>query len=92
MPSKNKISISSSPGSSLKNKTRSWRTFKPIFSHDKCTACGICERVCPEGIIYPSGETNTNGKIYREADYNYCKGCGICAHECPFKAIKMEKE
>ncbi len=70
------------PGSSVKNKTGSWRTFKPILDKEKCIDCGNCILFCPEGCIT---------KDY-DIDYDYCKGCGICAEECPVKAIKMERE
>ncbi|MFA6534212.1 MAG: 4Fe-4S binding protein [Patescibacteria group bacterium] len=83
---------STKPGESLKNKTGNWRTFRPIFLHDKCTACGICDNVCPEGIIYATGKTNAAGKNYRDCDLDYCKGCGLCAKNCPFAAIRMERE
>jgi len=71
------------PGSSRKNKTGSWRTFKPIVT-DKCTGCGICTWYCPENCIKIAGKADIN--------YDYCKGCGICANECPAKAIEMKKE
>ncbi len=70
------------PGNSVKNKTGSWRTFKPILDKEKCIDCGNCILFCPEGCIT---------KDY-DIDYDYCKGCGICAEECPVKAIKMERE
>ena len=69
------------PGSSVNNKTGSWRTFKPVLDKDKCINCENCFLFCPEGCI--TKET--------DIDYDYCKGCGICAHECPVKAIKMER-
>jgi len=80
------------PSSTITNKTGSWRTNRPKFLHDVCTACSICSRVCPEGIISQTEKTNTSGKKYFECDLLYCKGCGLCAVECPFKAIEMEKE
>ena len=39
------------PGSSRKNKTGSWRTFKPVHDREKCIECGICYYFCPEGCI-----------------------------------------
>ena len=39
------------PGSSVKNKTGSWRTFKPILVKEKCIDCGNCILYCPEGCI-----------------------------------------
>ncbi|MEI6596809.1 MAG: 4Fe-4S dicluster domain-containing protein [bacterium] len=77
------------PSTTTINKTGSWRTNRPKFLHDKCTACSICPRVCPEGIIYQTKKTNTTGKKYFECDLTYCKGCGLCAIECPFKAVEM---
>lgn len=70
------------PGSTRKNKTGSWRTFKPVHDKEKCIDCGICYYFCPEGCI----------NLDIEIDFDYCKGCGICAEECPVKAISMERE
>ncbi len=83
---------STKAGQSPKNKTGSWRTFYPEFLHEKCAACGICDNLCPEGIIFVSGKKNQAGKKYRQCDLNYCKGCGLCAKNCPFKAIEMKRE
>ena len=85
-----KIPIIVKPSTTLNNKTGSWRTLKPKFLSDLCTACGICPRVCPEGIIHQTNKTNALGKLPYECDLNYCKGCSLCAMECPFKAIVME--
>lgn len=87
---KNNISVS--PNTTLINKTGAWRTNRPNFLHDACTACGICQRICPEGIINQTEKTNASGKKYFECDLLYCKGCGLCAKECPFKAIEMERD
>jgi len=70
------------PGSSIVNKTSSWRVLKPVVNN--CKKCGLCATFCPEGII----------QIKEKAiiDYDYCKGCGICATECPIKGIVMVPE
>ncbi len=73
------------PKSSRKNKTGTWRTFKPNVDKEKCIKCGKCAELCPEGAIKITEE---GAKV----NMDYCKGCGICAKECPAKAIKMEKE
>lgn len=88
----NKADLSVNPGTSVSNKTGSWRSYRPVFNHEQCIGCGICEQVCPEGCTHNTGKVNAAGKSYREADLDYCKGCGICAEECPVKCIKMELE
>lgn len=74
------------PGKSRENKTGSWRVFKPVFDDEKCSKCGMCQTICPEGCI-----SETNEGIF-VPDYAYCKGCGLCAEECPKEAIVMKQE
>jgi len=85
----NKITIGlvAEPGSTRRNKTGSWRVFKPVVDPEKCVKCGICEIFCPEGIVHYSEEVDAY-----VPDYDYCKGCGVCAQECPKKAITMVLE
>jgi len=85
-----KILITVKPSTTTNNKTGGWRTLRPNFLHDKCTACAICPRLCPEGIIYQTDRTNSLGKLPYDCNPDYCKGCGLCAEVCPFKAIIME--
>ncbi len=73
------------PGSTVKTKTGSWRTFKPEIDNDKCIDCGNCWIFCVEPCI-----SKEDGKYV--VDYDYCKGCGVCAHECPVGAIEMVLE
>jgi 2-oxoacid:acceptor oxidoreductase delta subunit (pyruvate/2-ketoisovalerate family) len=75
-------------GNSSRNKTGSWRTFRPRHN-GKCSGCGICAWYCPEGLIRV---TEKEGKKTVEIDLDYCKGCGICSRECTQKAIMMERE
>jgi predicted Fe-Mo cluster-binding NifX family protein/ferredoxin len=49
----------------------------------KCTACGLCEAVCPEGAI----RIDTAAVI----DRSRCRGCGNCVAECPQDAITLTK-
>ncbi|MFH0831334.1 MAG: 4Fe-4S binding protein [archaeon] len=73
------------PGSSIKNKTGSWRVFKPLVLKNRCAGCGTCVNYCPDCCIRMK---NKKAAI----DYDYCKGCGICAKECPAKAIIIQRE
>lgn len=86
-----KIPISVNPNSSEKNKTGAWRTYKPDVDFNKCTGCGICVRLCPEGIMKLCPVKDFD-KPKAVIDYDYCKGCGICFSECPFKAIDFGLE
>jgi 2-oxoacid:acceptor oxidoreductase delta subunit (pyruvate/2-ketoisovalerate family) len=82
-----KLKVTCDPGSTVNNKTGSWRTFKPNTNFDKCIGCGTCAKVCPDGVIIM---TKKGKKQIPVTDYDFCKGCGICAEECPVKCIKME--
>jgi heterodisulfide reductase subunit A2 len=56
-----------------------------ITSHidrNKCTACGLCARVCPYHAIEGSKELG----YYRVVEAA-CQGCGACVPECRFDAI-----
>lgn len=74
------------PGTSLVNKTGTWREFMPEIDHDACTGCGLCETFCPDAAAKGVGDRRY------EIDYDFCKGCGICAEECPVDAIEMLPE
>ncbi|AEF96889.1 pyruvate synthase subunit PorD [Methanotorris igneus] len=73
------------PGSSIRNKTGSWRVFRPILDADKCIKCENCYIFCPEGAIQ-----EVDGKF--TINYDYCKGCLICVNECPVNAITKVRE
>ncbi|MGI6096516.1 MAG: 4Fe-4S binding protein [Dethiobacteria bacterium] len=73
------------PGGHLIEINAGMRTFRPIINKEKCSGCFRCFLVCPEGVIFKTGD-----KV--DIDYDYCKGCGICEFECRFEAISMVKE
>ena len=64
---------------------------------DRCTACGICAKVCPPQCIWIVRDQDENGKpIKRPAEFyidaSICMSCGFCAEFCPFDAIKMNHD
>jgi len=54
-----------------------------VVDGEKCTACGLCQRVCPVGAI-------TLDNIAR-IDRTRCTGCGQCVAECPQGALSLKK-
>lgn len=57
----------------------------PKFAHvdkDKCTNCGICEKLC----FYRAIEEKEGARF---ADRALCDGCGVCQQMCPAKAIEL---
>jgi NADH-quinone oxidoreductase subunit I len=64
---------------------------------DRCTACGICAKVCPPQCIWIVRGKDENGKpVTRPAEFyidtTLCMNCGLCAEFCPFDAIKMNHD
>ncbi len=64
---------------------------------DRCTACGICAKVCPPQCIWIVRDTDEGGKpIPRPGEFyidaSICMSCGFCAEFCPFDAIKMNHD
>jgi len=56
--------------------------FRAEIDADKCTACGLCQRVC----IYDAAVEA--GSAYHILP-DKCDGCGLCAELCPAGAIAM---
>ena len=53
------------------------------LDQEKCTGCGICLEVCPQGVLA------INGKEAAINDLDLCIECGACAINCPFNAISV---
>ena len=54
----------------------------PLYDAEKCTACGLCVKVCPYNAI------TLNKELKRiEIVEAACGGCGTCAAECPSGAL-----
>ncbi len=64
----------------------------------RCTACGICAKVCPTQCIWITrAKDEATGKPVPESaefyiDIDKCMNCGSCAEFCPFDAIKMDHD
>lgn len=64
----------------------------------RCTACGICAKVCPPQCIwiYRATDPTTGKPSPHPAEFNIdidiCMNCGFCAEYCPFDAIKMDHD
>jgi NADH-quinone oxidoreductase subunit I len=61
----------------------------------RCTACGICSKVCPPQCIWIVREKGPDGRPRPHPDQfnidlSICMSCGFCAEYCPFDAIKMD--
>jgi NADH-quinone oxidoreductase subunit I len=71
--------------------------YEPESGEDRCTACGICAKVCPPQCIWIVRDKDEKGKpITRPAEFyidaSICMNCGLCAEFCPFDAIKMNHD
>ena len=53
------------------------------YSSDKCTGCGRCVEVCPQGVFEMCDKKAT------VMDRDLCMECGACAMNCEFGAITV---
>jgi NADH-quinone oxidoreductase subunit I len=64
----------------------------------RCTACGICAKVCPPQCIWitRASDAATGKPVPAPAEFfidiDRCMNCGLCAEYCPFDAIQMDRE
>ncbi|GAP23005.1 4Fe-4S binding protein [Leptolinea tardivitalis] len=64
----------------------------------RCTACGICTKVCPPQCIWierhNDAETGrpVSTPVSYTIDIDLCMNCGFCAEFCPFDAIRMDHD
>jgi pyruvate ferredoxin oxidoreductase delta subunit len=87
-----KYNLAVKPGTTKQYKTGGWRTYKPVVDHEACIGCDMCNKVCPEGVCFSTGQKNSKGRVFYDRDLDYCKGCGLCAKHCPVKCIKMVED
>jgi len=67
------------------------------FDGIRCTACGICAKVCPPQCIWIVQGKGDDGRPRPVAtefyiDASICMSCGFCSEYCPFDAIKMDHD
>jgi dihydroorotate dehydrogenase (fumarate) len=62
-------------------------TAKPrfVFDKDRCTGCGLCEKVCSYGAQH-------SGKKGFDCDLGGCRFCGLCVSVCPGGALRFSEE
>lgn len=85
VPHKFKIGISGCANNCIKAEEndvgiKGW--IEPRWSAAACTACGICEAVCPSKVVrIPEGDG------VEAVDLSGCIGCGDCIAACPTGAM-----
>ena len=58
-----------------------------IYEIDKCTACNICARTCPNNVLHLESARNEATKkrevVTFSIDHQYCMFCNLCVEACP---------
>ena len=63
-----------------------------LIDEKRCKACGLCETVCPLGLIETDkSKIEVNGLGCAAQTGEGCTGCAACAIICPDIAIKVER-
>ena len=64
----------------------------PVYTLENCTACRVCQKVCPENAIEVEVEIKPDKRRILKSykiDFSKCTYCGKCAEKCPRKTIVM---
>ncbi|MFW5897200.1 MAG: 4Fe-4S binding protein, partial [Bacillota bacterium] len=62
------------------------QTVRAAIRREKCTACGLCFRVC----IYDAVSELAGDPLPAYRIGERCVGCGLCEQLCPYDAITMQ--
>lgn len=85
------------PGLPLRARGRLVMPVDPATGANRCTACLLCAKACPNGSIEITKDVGEDGRPKpRAAKYLYrsgnCMYCNLCVEACPFAAILMSEE
>jgi NAD-dependent dihydropyrimidine dehydrogenase PreA subunit len=58
----------------------------PIYDSERCTGCGLCVSVCPQGVL---SLVDSRAVFLSPEDCTYC---GECELACPTQAVELYYE
>lgn len=70
------------------------------IDREKCRACGLCVKNCPQGVIHIHDDANRivvacsntdPGAKTKDVCAVSCIGCGLCAKTCTAGAVSLEE-
>lgn len=63
---------------------------------EKCIACGMCTRTCPNGVLSLEDARDPNAKKKKlmkyTIDLQYCMFCNLCVEACPQKCLHFDHD